>query len=425
MGVIYFDYKLITDDQGRTILFTRLRNPKYSPGKVVIDGRAYESLNEAYAFVMINPDGSIEWVKVFDEILFSISTFDVVEDKQGRLVWAMKQYDHLGTKTLLVVMGKNGNEIGRYASDNYGRTNTLNGFSLVVDDDNETYLFSYQKAGTKFIDDTPLPVTSQYLHRFDEDMNLIQVQSMGSDIYETALRKKDDSKRLYTRNREYLVGLDKTGNEEWQIPYNLTIRPLGSGDSYIYLHDRDQNELIMYDYEGETVGTLDVPDERMSFITEDTRNNIHLYIREGEFGFGEYKHVTYDPIASDIVPIPAGSTSFTYEVRDTLDNRYSFDANFMASQVAEDIMSGEGVSSGVQQLSLYPNPAVSETWFTYPEALPQNMFTLTDLSGRVVSMWKDVPATGFSIPRNGLPQGVYLWSYEDGQVRTTGRLIYK
>ncbi|MGB3182320.1 MAG: T9SS type A sorting domain-containing protein, partial [Cyclobacteriaceae bacterium] len=86
---------------------------------------------------------------------------------------------------------------------------------------------------------------------------------------------------------------------------------------------------------------------------------------------------------------------------------------------------GIGLTQGRGGLAIYPNPSTSDIQFSYSEGLPQNALTLTDLSGRVIQSWRDIPAAGFTIPRNGLKAGVYLVTYEDAEMKQTERIVFR
>jgi hypothetical protein len=79
--------------------------------------------------------------------------------------------------------------------------------------------------------------------------------------------------------------------------------------------------------------------------------------------------------------------------------------------VASDIISGTSKpESGGSQLRIYPNPAGSILYLSFPDTLSGSfLFTLQDISGRTVkSGYIPLTAGSGSIPLHSLPRGTYL-----------------
>ncbi|MGB5979111.1 MAG: T9SS type A sorting domain-containing protein, partial [Cyclobacteriaceae bacterium] len=109
----------------------------------------------------------------------------------------------------------------------------------------------------------------------------------------------------------------------------------------------------------------------------------------------------------------------------SVDNQYIYTAGYQNLRASSDAALKGELTSGGEVMELHPNPAVQEVNLYVDNARPDNLVLLTDMSGRIAGTWQNVPASGFTIPRNGLKAGVYLITYEDAEVKQTQRLVFK
>ncbi|MGB5928687.1 MAG: T9SS type A sorting domain-containing protein, partial [Cyclobacteriaceae bacterium] len=369
------DHIYHTDDLGNTLSFQRVKKES------VIDGRKYQSPHEVHAMVMYDEWGKIRWVKYFDDLIFSVRTIGVVVDHQGKITWAVRQKDHRGSHTIVITVGMNGNEISRTYSANHNDPTYMMQDFLVVQPDDRVYLLSKQTAGTELAGHTTAQ-DGYHLYRFAKDGSLeTAIYTSGefsrkSNGWCYSCPIPNSSKLVFRVDENIYRHYDENGNILWEIGSGYF------GENAIYLSTGYPDYYYnILSYNLDTLGKLDVHDG-INWVREDRLGNIHIRT----FSYDNYpasSHFRVRPTAGASGTIPAGSTSFAFELTDQVDNKYIYSASFVSSRVAadeEDI----GIPRGSAGLLIYPNPSTSDVQFRHSEGLPDNTLTLTDLSGRVV-----------------------------------------
>jgi len=84
------------------------------------------------------------------------------------------------------------------------------------------------------------------------------------------------------------------------------------------------------------------------------------------------------------------------------------------------LLTGTDEISPAQGMVVYPNPATSEIRVIIPPAFKPGKYTLTDLSGRIMTTGK-IMGNSFAVHRNNLLSGIYLLTVTDAGGRIIGR----
>jgi hypothetical protein len=402
------DDHIYTDPLGNTLVFQRVKKES------IIDGKRYSSPYELHAFICYDTEGNVKWVKYINDLIFSVRTADVVVDDQGKVNWLLRQGDSRGYKTILYSMAMNGNEIERKESVNYsGFAYNSFGFydNLVTLPSNELFAITYQSAGTGIAGSAPVQYDGFYMTKFSPEGDLVFNYALDNDEGRGEYNVIYEHKLLITDGTGYTRYYDADGNFVWGREDVVM-----ANDNLFYTQD---NLYRAWTYDLEFLGAF--PAEGALYHIG---NFQEVYERiNTDFGFNTILTRNF-PVASEQSPIPPGADYFEYVVTDSVHNKYVYTAGYQNLRAAADEALNEQLTAK-HTIGIYPNPAVNEVILFISEPQGDNRVILTDLNGRIVGSWQNIPATGFSIPRNNLQAGIYLVTYEDAAIKQTKRMVFK